>query len=141
MTGGRHSFGEGGYRKSPIEDVLPVSLEMRQEQRKASVALSILMDCSCSMGATVPDGRTKMQLAAEGAVAALELLNPEDEASVHMIDTAAHEIFGLSPVHDGLPLDKVARGFSGGGGIYVGEALRVGKGEILSSRKPTRQDR
>ncbi len=138
MTGGRRSFGEGGYRKSPIEDVLPVSLEMRQEQRKASVALSILMDCSCSMGATVPDGRTKMQLAAEGAVAALELLNLEDEASVHMIDTSAHEIFGLSPVHDGLPLDKVARGFSGGGGIYVGEALRVGKREILDSRKPTR---
>ncbi|MGA9524116.1 MAG: VWA domain-containing protein, partial [Myxococcaceae bacterium] len=138
MTGGRRSFGEGGYRKSPIEDVLPVSLEMRQEQRKASIALSILMDCSCSMGATVPDGRTKMQLAAEGAVAALELLNPEDEASVHMIDTQVHEIFGLSPVQEGLPLDKVASGFSGGGGIYVGEALRAGRSEVLESGRPTR---
>ena len=27
MTGGRKSFGEGGYRRSPIEDLLPVSLE------------------------------------------------------------------------------------------------------------------
>ncbi|MCP3139205.1 VWA domain-containing protein [Pyxidicoccus xibeiensis] len=138
MTGGRSSFGEGGYRRSPLEPLLPVSLEMREEQRRAAVALSVLMDCSCSMGVTVPDGRTKMELAAEGVVAALTLLNPKDEVSVHMVDTEAHEIFPLSPVEDGLPLDEVARGFSGGGGIYVGEALRVGKGEILRSEKATR---
>lgn len=138
MTGGRHSFAEGGYRRSSLEDVLPVSLEVRQEQRKAAVAISIIMDCSCSMGATVPDGRTKMQLAAEGVVGALQLLNARDEASVHMVDTGSHQIFGLSPVVDGLPLDKVARGFSGGGGIYIGEGLRTAKREILSSSKPTR---
>ncbi|XXF77200.1 VWA domain-containing protein [Myxococcaceae bacterium GXIMD 01537] len=138
MTGGRSSFGEGGYRRSPVEPLLPVSLEMREEQRRAAVAMSVLMDCSCSMGATVQDGRTKMEVAAEGVVAALTLLNPRDEASVHMVDTRAHEIFSLSPVSEGLPLSDVARGFSGGGGIYVGEALRVGKGEILKSEKATR---
>lgn len=138
MTGGRSSFGEGGYRRSPVEPLLPVSLEMREEQRRAAVAMSVLMDCSCSMGAQVPDGRTKMEVAAEGVVAALTLLNEKDEASVHMVDTRAHEIFPLSPVSEGLPLGKVARGFSGGGGIYVGEALRVGKEQILHSDKPTR---
>lgn len=138
MTGGRHSFGEGGYRKSPVEDVLPVSLEVREEQRKAAVAISIIMDCSCSMGATVPDGRTKMELAAEGVVGALQLLNERDEAAVSMVDTGVHEIFGLSPVADGLPLGKVARGFSGGGGIFVGVGLREAKKQILKSSKPTR---
>jgi Mg-chelatase subunit ChlD len=138
MTGGRSSFGEGGYRRSPVEPLLPVSLEMREEQRRAAVALSVLMDCSCSMGVTVPDGRTKMELAAEGVVAALTLLNPKDEVSVHMVDTKSHEIFPLSSVEAGLPLNEVARGFSGGGGIYVGEALRTGRSEILRSDKPTR---
>ena len=138
MTGGRHSFGEGGYRKSALEEVLPVSLEVREEQRKAALALSIIMDCSCSMGAQVPDGRTKMELAAEGVVGALQLLNVNDEASVHMVDTADHVIFGLSPVEDGLPLGRVSRGFSGGGGIYVGVGLRVAKQEILKSTKATR---
>jgi uncharacterized membrane protein len=138
MTGGKHSFGEGGYRKSPVEDLLPVSLEIREEQRRVAIAMSVIMDCSCSMGATVPDGRTKMELAAEGVVGALELLNPNDEASVHMVDTGAHEIFGMSPVADGLPLGKVARGFSGGGGIYVDVGLRTAKREILSSNKVTR---
>jgi uncharacterized membrane protein len=138
MTGGRHSFGEGGYRKSPVEDVLPVSLELRQEQRKAAVAISIVMDCSGSMGVTVPDGRTKMELAAEGVVGALQLLGEKDEASVFMIDTGPHEIFDMRPVSAGLPFDKVARGFSGGGGIYIGVGLRTAKKEILKSDKLTR---
>ncbi|RKG64285.1 VWA domain-containing protein [Corallococcus sp. CA054B] len=138
MTGGRSSFGEGGYRRSPLEPLLPVSLEMREEQRRASVAMSVLMDSSCSMGMQVPDGRTKMELAAEGVTAALTLLNANDEASVHMVDTEPHEIFPLSPVSKGLPFDQVARGFSGGGGIYVGTALRTGSKEILRSEKPTR---
>lgn len=138
MTGGKHSFGEGGYRKSPVEELLPVSLEVREEQRKAAIAMAIIMDCSCSMGARVPDGRTKMELAAEGVVGALQLLNPRDEASVAMVDTETHEIFGMSPVAGGLPLDKVARGFSGGGGIYIGVGLREAKKQILSSNKETR---
>ncbi|RKH12672.1 VWA domain-containing protein [Corallococcus sp. CA053C] len=138
MTGGRSSFGEGGYRRSPVEPLLPVSLEMREEQRRASVAMSVLMDSSCSMGVQVPDGRTKMELAAEGVTAALTLLNGSDEASIHMVDTEPHEIFPLSPVSDGLPLNKVASGFSGGGGIYVDVALRTARKEILRSDKPTR---
>jgi hypothetical protein len=79
-----------------------------------------------------------MELAAEGVVGALELLNPADEASVHMVDTEDHPIFHMRPVSEGLPLDKVARGFTGGGGIYVGVGLRVAKEEILESTKATR---
>ncbi|MET0404356.1 MAG: VWA domain-containing protein [Cystobacter sp.] len=138
MTGGRSSFSEGGYRRSPVEPLLPVSLEMREEQRRTSVAMSVLMDCSCSMGARVSDGRTKMELAAEGVVGALTLLNAKDEASVHMVDTQPHEIFQMSSVSEGLPLDQVARGFSGGGGIFIGEALREGRDQVLRSRQATR---
>lgn len=138
MSGGRRSFGEGGYRKTPIEEVLPVSLEMRQEQRKANIALSLILDCSCSMGATVPDGRTKMKLAGEGAVAALELLNQNDEASVHLVDTEPHELFAMQPVSNGLPLNEIASGFSGGGGIFVGVGLETAREQIFRSSKPTR---
>ncbi len=138
MTGGRASFGEGGYRRSPVEPLLPVSLEMREEQRRTALAMSVLMDCSCSMGVQVPDGRTKMEVAAEGVVGALTLLNEKDEVSVHMVDTEVHEIFPMSPVERGLPLDEVSRGFSGGGGIFVGVALREGREQILGSDKATR---
>lgn len=138
MTGGRHAFGAGGYLRSPVDEVLPVSLELRREQRKASIAMAIVLDSSCSMGARVADGRTKMELAAEGVVAALTLLDEGDEASVHMVDTRPKEIFSMRPVSDDLPLMKVASGFSGGGGIYVGVALAEAKRQVLSSTKQTR---
>jgi len=44
MTGGQHSFGQGGYFRSALEDLLPVSVELRKEQRRTSVALGIAMD-------------------------------------------------------------------------------------------------
>ncbi len=138
MTGGRHSFGEGGYRRSAVEDVLPVSLEIRKEQRKSSIALGLLLDASGSMGETLPSGRTKMQLAAEAAVGALQLLDGRDEASVHLVDTEAHEVQPLQPVSAGLSWSAIAGGFSGGGGIYVGVALKTGAETILRSTKPTR---
>jgi hypothetical protein len=34
ITGGQHSYGPGGYYKSPLEPILPVSMELRQEHRK-----------------------------------------------------------------------------------------------------------
>src|SRR5207244_9130330 len=30
MTGGKHAYGPGGYFKSPLEAVMPVSMELRQ---------------------------------------------------------------------------------------------------------------
>lgn len=138
MTGGRRAFGEGGYHRSALEEVLPVTMELREEQRRASIALGISMDRSGSMMATTPEGVTKMQLAAEGAVAALTLLSPGDEAAVWVVDTRPHVVFPLTKVEDGLSLDLVAAVRSEGGGIYVGEALRAAAAELLGSRKATR---
>lgn len=138
MTGGRRSFGEGGYHRSALDELLPVSMELRDEQRKASLALGIAMDRSGSMSVTTSDGRPKMQLAAEGAVAALQLLMKGDEAAVWVVDTRVHTIFPLTPVEHGLSLDLVASVRSEGGGIYVGEALRAAADELERSKKATR---
>ena len=46
MTGGYSSFGVGGYYRSPIESVLPVTMEIREEQRKFGLAMAIALDPS-----------------------------------------------------------------------------------------------
>ena len=46
MTGGQKSYGPGGYFKSPLERVLPISMEMRKEHRKMSVAVVVALDRS-----------------------------------------------------------------------------------------------
>ena len=50
MFGGENSFGSGGYFESPIDGLLPVSMELKADHRKLAVAMAIVMDRSGSMG-------------------------------------------------------------------------------------------
>ena len=59
MTGGQKSYGPGGYFKSPLERVMPISMEMRKEHRKMSVAVVVALDRSGSM--SMPHGRRAHQ--------------------------------------------------------------------------------
>ena len=139
LTGGRRSFGAGGYHKSPIERVLPVTMELRDEHRKVAVAMAITLDRSGSMMAPVADGRTKMDLANEGAAAVIELLGPRDLVAVHAVDSSPHIIIPLSPVTD--PKDLISRTLgirSQGGGIYVYQALVAAGKELVDAKTGTR---
>ncbi len=139
LTGGRRGFGAGGYHKSPIEEVLPVTLELRDEHRQMAVAMALTLDRSGSMAATTDDGRTKMDLANAGVAAAIELLGPHDEVAVHAVDTRAHVVVPLTAASDTASLVGAVAGIrSEGGGIYVYEALVEAGKELLRSDKGTR---
>ena len=139
LTGGRRSFGSGGYHKSPVERVLPVTLELRDEHRKLSVAMAITLDRSGSMTAPVAGGRTKMDLANEGAAAVIGLLGAHDQVAVHAVDTAPHVIVPLSRVVDPkVMINKVLGIESGGGGIYVYQALLAAGNELVNATAGTR---
>ncbi|MEI8234369.1 MAG: VWA domain-containing protein [Verrucomicrobiota bacterium] len=126
MAGGKASFACGGYFGSPLADLLPVSMELRQEQRKFATALVVEIDRSGSMGMQMPDGTQKIQLASAGAARAVELLGPGDQISVVAVDTEPHEIVPLCLVgKDGAELSSVVRRItSAGGGINVYTALK-----------------
>jgi hypothetical protein len=133
MLGGKNSFGSGGYFRSEIDPLLPVSLDLQQKEKKLLTALVILMDRSGSMGASPGGGGaagalTKMDLANEGAATSLALLGDQDLAAVYAVDTKAHEIVPLSPVgQHRISLDNAVRRVrSQGGGIYIEEALEAG---------------
>ena len=100
MTGGKASFGAGGYHLSPVGEVLPVSLELRQEQRKFALAMAIALDRSGSMAMTVPGGGTKMDLGNRGTCAAIELLTSLDSVAVIAVDSAPHLVVPMGPVKD-----------------------------------------
>ena len=126
MTGGPSSFGMGGYLESPIEDILPVNLEIRQEHRKIGLALGMALDRSGSMSVGVGPNLTKMDLANQGAAVALRLLSPIDSTVVFAVDTEAHVVIPLTDVVDSAKLSQRVLGIkSTGGGIYVGEALKA----------------
>jgi uncharacterized membrane protein len=140
LTGGKRGFGTGGYHRSPIERVSPVTMEIRDEQRKLSVAMVITMDRSGSMGAPAGPGRTKMDLADEGACAAIELLGPLDQIAVHAVDSEAHPIVGLTKLgNQRAAIMREVRGIrSMGGGIYTYTALLEAGNEIARASAGTR---
>ena len=131
VTGGRSSYGRGGYYRSELDPLLPVSMELRQEHRKQGVALAIAMDRSGSMQAPVAGNRTKMDLANAGAVAAIEMLSSADSVAVLAVDTEAHVVQPTVAVDDLAALvSRVRRIRSQGGGIFVFNALEAALREL-----------
>ncbi len=136
LTGGQASFGVGGYYLSPIDDLLPVSMEMRQEHRKLAVAMAIVLDRSGSMSAPVGGGQTKMDLANLGTAAAIELLSPMDSVAVVAVDSSPHVVQPLVDVTEkGDVLSRVRRITSGGGGIFVRTALIAAGRQLEDARQ------
>ena len=135
MAGGKYSFGSGGYFHSTVDDLLPVSMELRTEHRKLAVAMAIVMDRSGSMGAAVGGGVTKMDLADEGAARAIDLLGAQDAASVLAVDTEPHVIVPLTRLGgDRKELTSTVRRIvSEGGGIYIFNGLKGGWDELQKS--------
>jgi hypothetical protein len=126
MSGGKTSFASGGFFGSPVEPVLPVSMELRHEHRKLATAMAIVMDRSGSMAVAVPgSGKVKMDLANEGAGRAIELLGAQDLITVTAVDSKPHEVLPLATVEPdrAARIDSVRRVRSTGGGIFVYEGL------------------
>lgn len=139
ITGGQTSFGPGGYYKSPLEKVLPVSMELRREHRKLSLAMAIVLDRSGSMSINVAGGKTKMDLANLGTVATLNLLGPVDELGVLAVDTSPHEIVSMGAVSNKAQLRQAILSIASmGGGIYVYEGLKAAHRMLLSAKAKTR---
>ena len=121
MNGGPRSFGSGGYFGSPLDGVLPVSMELKEEHRRLSVALALVLDRSGSMAVDVGGGATKMDLANAGAARSIELLGDHDGVTVFAVDSDAHRMVPLSSLgrDRGEVLSLVRRIQSAGGGIFV----------------------
>lgn len=125
MVGGERSFGPGGYGQSPVEDVLPVTLDLRQHRMRGSVALAIMIDRSGSMSAPTRDGRTKIELANEGAARSAAMLDAADLIAIGHVDTQTDWTWRMHAADDANAIARAARsGTAGGGGIATEVALR-----------------
>lgn len=138
MTGGRSSYAVGGYYRSPLEPVLPVSMEQRQEQRKAALALMVALDRSGSMAMPIGN-RTKMDMANLATLEAYKLMMPQDEFGVIAVDSQAHTVIPLSRVGAIVGGEgRIRRIESMGGGIFTYTALVAATNELLKSKALTR---
>ncbi|WP_042725499.1 VWA domain-containing protein [Chthoniobacter flavus] len=119
MIGGENSFGVGGYYRTPIEQMLPVRMEHDDRLDTPTVAMLVVLDRSGSMTAAVA-GQTKISLADQGAVFAMNALQPKDYFGVVAVDTKPHTVVPLAPISaKGAAEQKILSITAGGGGIYI----------------------
>ncbi|MBV9173893.1 MAG: VWA domain-containing protein [Chloroflexi bacterium] len=129
VVGGDNSFGPGGYARTPLEDMLPVRMDLRGKSVSASVALMLVVDVSGSMGGG-PGGASKMDLAKEAAIAAVELLGEYDQVGVLAFDDQNHWMIQPTFASDLAPIEEAISQMQPGGGTEIYPALKEAYGAL-----------
>ncbi|NUL83332.1 MAG: VWA domain-containing protein [Armatimonadetes bacterium] len=138
MIGGERSFLSGGYYETPIAEMLPVDLNVRQRKTFPAATVVIAIDISGSM-AMVEGGYQKVQLAGHAAMQTLKLLRPDDRFGVIVSGTG---VDWLTPIQEAAKrqeaMDKISRIYAGGGGIYVRPSLEYAYRALTAEKTRTR---
>lgn len=125
LLGSDSSLGPGGYARTPIEEISPVTFDLTKERRRSALSELIVIDYSGSMAARVDAKNSKLDLANEAAARAAALLGSGDRLGVWHVDTSVRETIPIGPI----PPDAAKRIRSvgpGGGGILIDLSLRAG---------------
>lgn len=86
VTGGENSFALGGYHKTGLEELLPVTMELKDESELPNQGMIIVLDRSGSMGSG-KYGISKLELAKEAVIRSVDVLSSEDYFGVLAFDT------------------------------------------------------
>jgi len=119
MTGGENSFGAGGYLRTPLEEALPVAMDVRSKEQSPNLALALVVDKSGSMGAchcddpNKPDdytqqqsGQPKVDIAKEAIMEAADALGDADQMGVVAFDDNAEWTVSLEPLLNFVDLEQ-----------------------------------
>ncbi|MEO0511889.1 MAG: VWA domain-containing protein [Planctomycetota bacterium] len=138
MVGGPSSFGAGSWRGTPIEDVLPVRLDLPERLVVPETAIVLVLDSSGSMGAPVGGSvRSQQEIANAAAVTAVETLDERDLVGVIDFESDARWVRDLGPNTRPAETAAAVRRITAGGGTNLppamslaGEALRKSEAKV-----------
>jgi uncharacterized membrane protein len=126
MIGGEESFGLGGYYRTPIEEALPVTMEVKQKVDIPSLAVMLVIDRSGSMAMGMKDNDkvNKMEAAKEAAHLVVDLLDERNEVGVLSFDTEFVWHVPLQPARDKAAIHREISAIKPGGGTDGYPAVR-----------------
>src|ERR1044071_1233560 len=104
--GGDQTYAAGSYRGTPLEETLPVDMELSSKKVLPPGAVVLIMH-----GMEFMNGN---QIARDCAIGVLQALGPQDEMGVLLWDGTEHWLFNLSKVGDKKSMQRAIAGMNQG---------------------------
>lgn len=135
VLGGENSFGPGGYYRTPLERVSPLSSRIPREAPQ--VAMLFVLDRSGSMQQQV-DGITRLDIAKQATVDATGLLHPQSLVGVVVFDSAATTLLPLRPLGTNAGVAEALGPLQPGGGTSIYPGLEAAYRQLRAVDATTR---
>ncbi len=119
VVGGPDAYGPGGYFQTPLEETLPVEMQIRDQQRLPQLTLVYVIDRSGSMSITGESGVENLELAKEAIIRSIDFLQPTDRAGIVSFDTQGYWIAEPQPIFDRIGLQTLVATLRAGGGTDI----------------------
>jgi Ca-activated chloride channel homolog len=113
VIGGDQAFAAGAYRGTPLEEALPVSMELNSKKVLPSGALALVIDKSGSMTAE------KIEMVKQAAMAAVDALGPMDYVGVIAFDGQTWIVSDMQQAKDKKDILRRISGITAGGGTVM----------------------
>ena len=110
MIGGQESYGAGGYARTPLEETLPVDMDVRDRNKQPDIALVVVID-EVGLHGRLPlqhrqprhraraiAGVPKVDIGKEAILRAVSALTHRDEFGVVAFNENAHWIINTAPL-------------------------------------------
>lgn len=125
-VGGPTSYGPGGWQGTPLEDALPVRMDLPPRQDKPKVAVVLVME-------TMEDPRAD-QVALGAVEAVIDKLTPEDQVGV--TDGGGNFVVPLQPVTDKKAIDSAIEKASLRDSASYAPELKLAGDALLKTNAP-----
>ena len=128
VFGGDSSYALGGYRGTALEELLPVSIDVRNKQRIPALSLVLAIDKSGSMSMG-RFGTSLIDVAKEAAIQSVEVLSERDNIGVIGFDDTAKWVVPFQTATDKSAVESLIGTLRADGGTAfyspLSEAYRV----------------
>lgn len=132
FIGGPDSYGPGRYYQTPIEETLPIDVQIRDQQRIPQLTIAYLIDRSGSMSVTDRSGVPNIELAKRAISLSIDFLQPTDRAGIGSFDTGGSWVVPLQDIDDKRTMQDLIGTLRPGGGTDIMAGMRLVEQDMVN---------